>query len=160
MCDGWTNGKGRSLTNFLLNSPSGTICLKSINFSDVIKDGKKMYELLDSIVDEIGEDHVFQVVTDGASNLVATIRMLTEKRTKLFGSPCASHFLDLIFEDIGELRVYYNTIGNAKKITTYIYSHTWILHFFYRKHSNGRELVRLVVTRFTTFYRALNCIKQ
>nr|KYP43790.1 hypothetical protein KK1_034770 [Cajanus cajan] len=25
MCDGWIDGKGRSLTNFLVNSPSGTI---------------------------------------------------------------------------------------------------------------------------------------
>lgn len=28
ICDGWTDGKGRSLTNFLVNSPSGTVFLK------------------------------------------------------------------------------------------------------------------------------------
>jgi len=138
MCDGWTDGKGRSLTNFLVNSPSGTIFLKSIYTSDVIKDGKKMYKLLDNIVDEIGEEHVVQVVTYGASNLVAAGRMLMEKRTKLFWSPCAAHCLDLILEDIGELSVFYNTISNAKKVTTYIYRHTWVLNL-YRKHSNGRK---------------------
>ena len=41
-----------------------------------------MNELLDNIVDEIGEEHIDQVVTDGASNLVTTERMLMEKRTK------------------------------------------------------------------------------
>jgi len=56
--------------------------LKSNDISDVIKDGKKMNELLDNIVDEIGEEHIDQVVTDGASNLVTTERMLMEKRTK------------------------------------------------------------------------------
>lgn len=28
MCDGWMDGKGRSLTNFLVNSPSGTFFFK------------------------------------------------------------------------------------------------------------------------------------
>jgi len=58
MCDGWTDGKGRSLTNFLVNSPSGTIFLKSIDTSNVIKDAKQMFELLDFVVEEIGEDNV------------------------------------------------------------------------------------------------------
>ncbi|RDX69510.1 hypothetical protein CR513_51367, partial [Mucuna pruriens] len=70
MCDGWTDGKGRSLTNFLVNSPSGSVFMKSIDTSNVIKDGKKMFELLDSIVEEIGEENVVQVVINGATNLV------------------------------------------------------------------------------------------
>ncbi|BAU03786.1 hypothetical protein VIGAN_UM180000, partial [Vigna angularis var. angularis] len=74
-----------------------------------------MFELLDSMVDEIGEEYVAQVVTDGASNLVAAGRMLMEKRTKLFWSPCATHCLGLILEDIGKLPVFYNNIPNAKK---------------------------------------------
>jgi len=51
MCDGWTYGKGRSLTNFLVNSPSGTVFLKSIDTSNVIKDAKKMFELLGSVME-------------------------------------------------------------------------------------------------------------
>lgn len=77
-------GKGKSLINFLVNSPSRTVFFISIDTSDMIKVGKKMFELLDSMVDEIGEEYVVQVVTDGASNLVAAGRMLMEKRTKLF----------------------------------------------------------------------------
>ncbi|RDY02322.1 hypothetical protein CR513_14231, partial [Mucuna pruriens] len=135
MCDGWTNGKGRSLTNFLINSTSESVFLKSIDTSN---DGKKMFELLDSIVEEIGEENVVQVVMDGAANLVTAGRMLMEKRTKLFWSSCAAHCLDLVLEDIGELPVFYNTIANAKKITTYIYRHTWVLNL-YRQYSKGRE---------------------
>jgi len=110
-------------------------------------------------VDKIEEEHVVQVVTNDASNLVAAGRMLMEKRTKLFWSPCAAHCLYLILEDIGELPVFYNTIDNAKKVTTYIYRHTWVLNL-YRKHSNGRELARPVVTRFVTAYLTLNIIKK
>nr|KYP36628.1 hypothetical protein KK1_042246 [Cajanus cajan] len=85
--------------------------------------------------------------------------MLIQKRTKLLWSPCAAHCLDLNLEDIGELPVFYNIIANAKKITTCIYRHTWVLNL-YRQYSNGRELARPAVTRFKTSYLTLNCIKQ
>jgi len=67
-----------------VNSPSGTVFLKSIDASNVTKDVKQRFELLDSMVEEIGEDNVVQVVIDGASNFVATGQMLEEKRTKLY----------------------------------------------------------------------------
>jgi len=157
MCDGWTDRKGRSLTNFLVNSPSGTIFLKSIDISNVIKDAKQMFELLDFVVEEIGEDNVVQVVIDGASNFVAAGKMLEEKRTRLFWSPCAAHCLDLILEDIGQLPVFYNIIANAKRVTTFIYRHSWVLNLF-RKFSKGKELAPPTVTRFATAFLTLQCI--
>ncbi|KAG4965835.1 hypothetical protein JHK85_040810 [Glycine max] len=114
-------------------------------------DGPQLFQLLDSIVEGIGEKNVVQVVTDGASNLVAAGKKLLEKIT--------SHCIDLILEDIGELPVLYNTIDNAKKSTTYKYRHTWALNLN-RKYSKGRELARLALTRFATYYLTLNCIQQ
>jgi len=77
MCDGWIDGKGRFLTNFLVNSQSERVFLKSIDTSNnVIKDAKQMFELLDSMIEETGEDNVVQVVTDGASNFMAAGKML------------------------------------------------------------------------------------
>jgi len=84
-------------------------------------------------------DNVVQVVTDDASNFVAAGKMLEEKKTKLFWSPCTVHCLDLVIEDIGQLPVFSNTIANAKKITTFIYRHTWVLNS-YRKYSKGKKL--------------------
>jgi len=43
-----------------------------------------MFELLDYVIEEIGEDNVVEVVTDGASNFVAAGKMLEEKGTTLF----------------------------------------------------------------------------
>lgn len=68
MCDGWKDGKGRFLTNFFVNSPSETVFLKSIHTSDVIMDIEKKFDLLDSMVEETGEDNAMQVVTNGASH--------------------------------------------------------------------------------------------
>uniref|UniRef100_A0A2C9VYB7 DUF659 domain-containing protein n=1 Tax=Manihot esculenta TaxID=3983 RepID=A0A2C9VYB7_MANES len=92
MPDGWTDRKSKSLTNFLVNSPSGTIFLNSMNISDVIKDAQRLFELLNSLVEEIGEESVAQVVTDSASVYVAAGDLLMKKRTKLFCSPSKSHY--------------------------------------------------------------------
>ena len=54
---------------------------------------------------------------------------------------------------------YFKYIGNAKKITTYIYRFTWILNLC-RKHSNGNALAKQAVTCFANSYLTLNCIKQ
>ncbi|XP_061352114.1 uncharacterized protein LOC133297067 [Gastrolobium bilobum] len=146
MSDGWTDGKGRSLTNFLVNSPRGTVFIKSVDTSSFIKDAEKMFELLDEMVMEIGEENVVQVVTDSAAALVSAGQKLMDKRKQLFWSPYAAHCLNLILEDIGGITVFYNTIWKAKKITTFIYRHTWVLNL-YRTFSKGRELARPAITR-------------
>ena len=67
MADGWTDRRNRTLINFLVNSPKGTMFIESIDASSYVKDGKKMFELLDNFVERIGEANVVQVVTDSAS---------------------------------------------------------------------------------------------
>jgi len=42
MCDDWMDGKGRSLTKFLVNRPRGIAFLKSTDTSDMIKDEKNV----------------------------------------------------------------------------------------------------------------------
>ncbi|XP_061358412.1 uncharacterized protein LOC133302621 [Gastrolobium bilobum] len=106
---------------------------------------------------EIGEENVVQVVTDSASALVSVGQKLMDKRKQLFWSPCAAHCLDLILEDIGGITVFYNTIWKAKRITNFIYRHTWVLNL-YRTFSKGRELARPAITRFATSFLTMQSI--
>lgn len=150
MSDAWTDGKHRSITNFLVNnSPRGSVFLKSIETSSIIKNTENLYELLDDLVKEIGEEHVVQVVTDSASAYVGAGKKLEEKRPNLFWSPCAAHCLDLMLSDIGEFPVFKDTIDKAKEISVFIYRHQWVLDLF-RKFSKKRELTRPAITRFAT----------
>jgi hypothetical protein len=158
MSDGWTDGKYRSITNFLVNSPRGTVFLKSIDTSDISHSGENLFELLDQVVDYIGEDNVVQVVTDGASAYVKAGQLLMEKRKKLFWSPCAAHVIDLILHDIGDLSIQRDTMEKARKVTTYIYRHVFVLNLM-RKHTKGRELIRAGVTRFATNYLTLKSLQ-
>ena len=99
MSDGWTDRKRRSICNFMVNSPKGTIFLYSLDTSDISKTADKVFKMLDDVVDAVGEDNVIQVVTDNAANFKAGGELLMLKRTKLFWIPCAAHCIDLILED-------------------------------------------------------------
>lgn len=99
MSDGWTDAKRRSLCNFLVNSPKGTIFLTSVDTSDISKTADKVFEMLDEIVERVGEENVVQVVTDNASNYKAAGDLLMAKRTKLYWTPCAAHCIDWMLED-------------------------------------------------------------
>ena len=68
MSDGWTDRKGRTLVNFLVNYSKGTMFMESIHASSMIKTGEKMFELLDKWVDQVGGENVVQVITDSHSS--------------------------------------------------------------------------------------------
>jgi hypothetical protein len=70
MSDAWTDRKPRTLINFLVNSPSGTVFSKSVDGSSYMKTGLKIFELLDSFVQDVGAENVVQVVSDNGSNYV------------------------------------------------------------------------------------------
>ena len=70
MFEAWTDRKQRCIINFFINSQARTMILKSVDGSDFVKTGEKLFELLDAIVEEVEEENIVQVVTDNGSNYV------------------------------------------------------------------------------------------
>ncbi|KAM3299564.1 hypothetical protein ACQJBY_040854 [Aegilops geniculata] len=160
MSDGWTDKKKRYICNFLVNSPKGTVFLASVDTSDISKTADKVFEMLDDIVEQVGEDNVVQIVTDNAANYKAAGELLMEKRKKIFWTPCAAHCIDLILEDFEKkIKMHQTTITKGRKITTYIYSRTMVLSWL-REFTGGKDLVRPAVTRFATAYLTLGCLHE
>ncbi|XP_073153018.1 uncharacterized protein [Henckelia pumila] len=100
MADGWTDKKGRSLINFLVNGPKGTVFVESVDASSYSHTADKMYKLLKLFVNRIGEKNVVQIVTDNASCNVKAGRLLENNFPHLYWTPCAAHCIDLILEEI------------------------------------------------------------
>ncbi len=71
MCDGWTDRKGRTLINFLVNSSKGSVFINSVDASDESKTAALLTSLIEKEMMEIGPEKVVQVVTNNASNNVA-----------------------------------------------------------------------------------------
>ncbi|XP_057444668.1 uncharacterized protein LOC130736914 [Lotus japonicus] len=129
MSDAWTDRKQRTLINFLVNSPAGSMFVRSVDGSSYMKTGEKLFTLLDSLVEEIGEKNVVQVVTDNGSNYV-------------------------LAEEIGKLKRVQKTIKRGISLVDFFYNHTLALNIM-RKYTNKSELVRHGVTRFATTFLTL-----
>ncbi|XP_057803486.1 uncharacterized protein LOC131018794 [Salvia miltiorrhiza] len=159
MSDGWRDKKGRSLINFLVNTPKGSMFVKSVDVSEYSHTGMKMLELLDKFVQEVGENHVVQVVTDSASNNVYAGKLLEEKYKHIFWSPCAAHCLDLMFEDIFEMPDLKRTLERAIMVNGYIYNRTQVLNMM-REFTEKRDMIRPTKTRFATAFLTLRSFQM
>ena len=160
MTDGWTDRKRRTILNFLVNSPKGTVFFKYVGASNICKTIHKIFEMIDVVVEEVGEDNVVQVVTDNAANYKASSEILMRKRNKLYWTPCAAHCLDLMLEDLEKkISVHEETIPKGKKITTFIYSRTSLISILHH-HTKNKDLVRPGATRFATSYLTLGCLYE
>ncbi|XP_031489093.2 uncharacterized protein LOC116256753 [Nymphaea colorata] len=68
MADGWTDIKNRTLVNFLVYCPLGTMFLKSVDLSDTPMTTDVLFELFDKAIQEVGPQNVVQFITDNAVN--------------------------------------------------------------------------------------------
>jgi hypothetical protein len=50
-----------------------------------------------------------------------------EMISHLFWTPCAAHSLNLMLQDIGEIKDFYTAINEAKKVCQFLYKHDRLL---------------------------------
>jgi hypothetical protein len=159
MSDGWTDRKGRSLLNFLVHCPRGTMFIKSIDASTHVKDAALLCELMDAFIQEIDVHNLVQIIADNAANYVAAGRLLMERNRSLFWTPCATHFIDLMLEDMGKTSFIKELIDKGRSVPKFIYNHIWVLSLM-RRHTRNRELRRPAITRFATNFITLQSLLQ
>jgi hypothetical protein len=152
MSDGWTDKKGYSLINYLVNRLEDNLFLGSSNLSSESVTAELLAQLLEQPINVIRKENVIQLVTDNGANHKAARRMLMDKFPALFWTPCAAHCLelDLMLEDIGKIKEFSGCIAKAK-ITIFTYGHERI-HDLMRTKTNGGDLVRPTTNRFATSF--------
>ena len=85
MSDGWRDSVvQKDIINFLVNSPKGSVFIKSVDVSEAVKDTNLLFSMLDRMVDEVGEANVVQVVTDNASNYVKAGKFISVQSLCVF----------------------------------------------------------------------------
>ena len=155
MCDGWTGPTKMSIINFMVYSKGQSVFLKSIDASAKIKDHDYIYDLLKKVIITVGPENVIQVVTDNGSAFVKAGKKLMT-RYHLYWTPCAAHCIDLMLEKIGQRDSIRKTIEDARKVTNFIYNHSWLLAAM-RECCRG-DIVRPGATRFATNFIALDSL--
>ncbi|XP_034707021.1 uncharacterized protein LOC117930476 [Vitis riparia] len=158
MSDGWTGPMKSSIINFMVYPKGSTIFLKSVDASNNIKDNKYIYGLLKDVIKEVGKQNVVKIVTDNGSEFVKAGKLLM-KKYNLYWTPCVAHCIDLMFEDTSKRTSVADVITKARKITNFIYNHSWLL--VQMRKVCGGDIVRPGATRFATNYIALdNLLKK
>eukprot|EP00253_Pinus_taeda_P002338 PITA_02338 len=159
MSDGWTDQRNRNLINFLVSCPAGTMFLKSVDASDKVKTPQLIYEMMEEVIQEVGEEHVVQIFIDNAANYMAAGRLFEIRHPTIFWTSCAAHCIDLMLEDIGKLHWIHEVVEKAKSMTKYLYNHTIVPNTM-RIYTEGKEIVRLAVTRFATNFISLQSVVE
>ncbi|MFQ6654319.1 hypothetical protein Gotur_025370, partial [Gossypium turneri] len=130
------------IINFLVYCSKGTIFWKSVYASSVrSKDAEFYYYLLDSVVEEIGENYIVQIVTDNEAAMKAVGKKLMLKRKYLYWTSCAAHYLDLCLEDIGKKPSIAKVFDEAKKVTCFIYNHIWTVDLMKKSAYEAKKIV-------------------
>ncbi|KAJ9553070.1 hypothetical protein OSB04_017115, partial [Centaurea solstitialis] len=150
LSDGWRDSVvQKDIINFMVNSPKGSIFVKSMDVSNVSKDANLLFGILDKMVDEVGETNVVQVITDNTSAYVKAGKMLEATRKHLYWTPCAAHCIDLMLEDIGkQIPRVKSCLKKAMSANGYIYTYVGLF-------TNQRNLHRPAITRFATSFITL-----
>ncbi|CAL5437127.1 unnamed protein product [Camellia sinensis] len=157
LCDCWSDGRTKSLVVFSATCPKGALFLKSVDVSGHADNAHYLFELLESVVLEVGIENVVQVITDSTPSYVYAGRLLMAKYSSLFWFPCASHCINKMLEDFSKQEWVSTVLEEANTITRYLYSHVGILNMM-RKFTGGRELIRARITRFVTNFLSLRSI--
>ncbi|XP_058227208.1 uncharacterized protein LOC131335736 [Rhododendron vialii] len=161
MSDGWTSQNQTPIINFLVYCPKGTMFLKSIDTSGLVKDADTLFGIFREIVELVGPSNVVQFVTDNEAAYKAAGKRLQAHYGSFYWSPCAAHCLDLMLENFAKPQHFPHidaTIQKAKKVTRYIYNHAWVLNTMRKDFTNGKDLCRLDITRFATNFLSLQCL--
>ncbi|KAG8486129.1 hypothetical protein CXB51_019483 [Gossypium anomalum] len=150
--------KSQSINEFVIGK--GTIFWKSVDVSSVrSRDVEFYYSLLDSVVEEIGENYIDQIVTDNEATMKAAGKKLMLKRKHLYWTSCAAHCLDLCLEDIGKKPSVTKVLDEAKKVTCFTYNHIWTVDLM-KKYTQGKQILRPALTRFAAHFIQLEEITR
>ncbi|KAK1293238.1 hypothetical protein QJS10_CPB17g00880 [Acorus calamus] len=155
MADSWKDVQGKTLIIFLVSCPRGTCFWSSVDASEIIEDAPKLFQLLDNVVEEVGEENVVQVITHDTASYRAAGEMLEEKRKNLFWTPCAVYCIDRMLEDFNNIKWVRECMDKGQKITRFIYNRTWLLCLMKKYFTGGMELLRPASTKFTASFATL-----
>ncbi|RZC89167.1 hypothetical protein C5167_030855 [Papaver somniferum] len=155
MADSWKDSQGRTLINFFVSCPRGRYFVSSVDSTDIVEDAENLFKLLDGVVEEIGEEHVVQVITDNTATYKLAGKMLEEKRKSLFWTPCAASCIDQMLEDFVKIKWVGECMNNGQKVTKFIYNRPWLLNLMKKEFTRGRELLSSAHTRITSGFANL-----
>ena len=143
------------MINILVSCCAGTMLLRVIDASatGLSITGEWIYDHIRQAIEEIGPQNVVQVITDNGYNCAKMGEFVERDYKTIVWTPCASHSLDLMMEDIAQLVWVEPVLEKALQIITFITKRPQALALF--RATCKYELVRPAATRFGYLFLVL-----
>ncbi|WOK97655.1 hypothetical protein Cni_G06363 [Canna indica] len=156
----WENEENKTLyCNTFLNIPSLTLFVSSKNFWNPYN----CLEILDEIIEKVGEENVVQVIIGNAhypsAKYYSEVRYrLQEKWTKMFCTPC-------LYDCIESILIHLDVscgfpMLQVKSIARLIYSSSMLISLMLKQFTNGEDLVRVDKSNYATTYWTMLRLKH
>ena len=84
MCDSWSFRTRKPIINFMIYYDRSMIYHSSVDTINIPKTTNYIFSLMDKVVEEVGEENVFQVVSDNEASFKVVSMLLVEKCKHLF----------------------------------------------------------------------------
>ncbi|CAA0814465.1 hAT transposon superfamily protein [Striga hermonthica] len=122
LLDGWTDKTGRELVNVLVESPKGTVFLRSSDISDCIGNKDAMLAFLDRILEEVGPANVVQIMTYSISSFMKEVGWrLMERHRSIFWTVDSSRCIELMLEKMKSISPVRETLDRMRIVTEFIH---------------------------------------
>lgn len=143
------------MINVLVSSCAGTTLVRVVDASapGLRITGEWIYGHIRQAIEEIGSQHVVQVITDNGSNCAKMGEFVERDYPSIVWTPCASHSLDLMMEDIAKLEWVEPVLEKALCIIKFITRKPQALSLF--RAICHYDLVKPAKTRFGYLFLVL-----
>lgn len=120
--DGWTNIVGDGLINIVICTPI-PLFYKTVHRGTAKETGTYISNELIKVIQEIGPQKFFLVVTDNASNMKAAWHIINTTYPHIYCVGCAAHTLNLLLKDFMKENLFEKISKESKKICKYFKQH-------------------------------------
>jgi hypothetical protein len=117
--DGWTNIRGDSVINFIICTPK-PVFYKSIDASEKKHTAEYISNQMIQVIEKIGSEKFFALITDNGSSMKAAWEIITEKYPNITALGCFAHGMNLVMNDIMSLQTMENIFKKAKRVVKHI----------------------------------------
>ena len=151
--DGLTNIVGHHILNVMVqgvfNGACGSIFLKTVDAFEMLQrlkeaqgqwcreDAAFLSRIMIEAIEEVGAEHVVQVITDAPSVNVKLWSLLRERYPLIVCGPCCCHKMNLLMGDIGKLPPIAETLKLGSGIVTTV-TRSSVLKGFCEDFNEGR----------------------
>ncbi|XP_006300772.2 uncharacterized protein LOC17895341 [Capsella rubella] len=159
IAEAWTDNKSRALINFSVSSPSRIFFHKSVDASSYFKNTKCLADLFDSVIQDIGQEHIVQIIMDNSFSYTGISNHILQNYGSIFVSPCASQCLSIILEEFSKVDWVNQCISQAQVISKFVYNNRPVLDLM-RKLTGGQDIIRTGVTRSVSNFLSLQSMMK